>query len=89
MRRATPFRVPGEAATADAYIAHAGAYARFPTPSLQHGLRPMAFARLEHDFAKNSDHAIEASLLANPQLVRAVRGAGPRPHLRRPGVRAS
>jgi len=68
------FRV--KAATADAYIAHAGAYARFPALSLQHGLRPTAFARLEHDFAKNSDHAIEASLLANPQLCAQFVGQG-------------
>jgi len=65
-----------KAATADAYIAHAGAYVRFPALSLQHGLRPMAFARLEHDFASNNDHAIEASLLANPQLSAKFVGQG-------------
>jgi hypothetical protein len=65
-----------KAATADAYIVHAGAHVRFPTLSFVQGLRPMAFARLEHDFAGNNDHAIEASLLTNPQLSAQFVGQG-------------
>ena len=67
-------------ATAEAYIAHVGAHVRFPSLPLQAGLRPVAFARFEHDFANNSDHAIKASLLANPQSYEKFVGQGRGPN---------
>jgi hypothetical protein len=78
------FRV--KAATAEAYIGHVGAHVRFPSLSVQSGVRPIAFARFEHDFANNSDHAIEASLLANPQSYEQFVGQGRGPNSRVFGV---
>ena len=40
------------------------------------GLRPMAFARLERDFAGNKEHEVEASLLANRTASAAFVGQG-------------
>lgn len=68
------FRV--KPARADAYIAHAGAHARFPELKSMPGVRPVAFARLEHDFAVSKDHEVEASLLANPTASAAFVGQG-------------
>jgi hypothetical protein len=68
------FRV--KAATSETYIAHAGTHVRFPALLGQSGLRPTAFGRFEHDFAGNSDHAIRAGLLANPQTVEKFLGQG-------------
>jgi hypothetical protein len=72
------FRV--KEATAEAYIGHVGAHVRFPGFSFQPGLRPVAFGRFEHDFADNSDHAIKASLLANPQSYEQFVGQGRGPN---------
>lgn len=63
-------------AKAAAYIAHAGAHARFPELKGMSGVRPVAFARLEHDFARSKDHEVEASLLANPTATAAFIGQG-------------
>lgn len=68
------FRV--RSASAASYIAHAGAQVRFPSLSLQQGLRPVGFVRLEHDFAGNKSHAIQASLLANRDLFAQFVGQG-------------
>jgi len=63
-------------AHAQAYTAHAGVHVHFPELSAKLGLRPLAFARLEHDVARNRDHAIEASLLANPGAYEEFVGQG-------------
>jgi hypothetical protein len=66
-----------KASEAEAYIAHVGMHVRFPSLSHhQRGLRPTAYARYEHDFAGNDNHAIEASLLANPQASAEFLGQG-------------
>lgn len=61
------FRV--KAASAYAAIVHLGMNALFPTLSVEHGIRPIGFARFEHDLASDAEHGIQAGLLANPQLT--------------------
>ena len=58
-----------KAANAYAAIVHVGMNVLFPTLSAEHGIRPIGFARFEHDLASDAEHGIRAGLLANPQVT--------------------
>jgi len=61
---------------AAAYIVHAGLNARMPRISADVPVRPVAFARIERDFASNSEHSVIAGLQSNPGTTATFYGQG-------------
>jgi hypothetical protein len=61
---------------AAAYIVHAGLNARMPRIRADVPVRPVAFARIERDFASNSEHSVIAGLQSNPGTTETFYGQG-------------
>jgi outer membrane autotransporter protein len=64
------------AARATSRIAHVGLNAKMPRFAPDVPVRPVAFTRLEHDFAGSREHAIAAALQANSGYSQSFTGQG-------------
>ncbi|MBU6188879.1 MAG: autotransporter domain-containing protein [Betaproteobacteria bacterium] len=64
------------AATAATYIAHVGLNARLPRLVPNVPVRPVAFGRVEYDFASSREHAVTAAMQSNPSNALSFTGQG-------------
>ena len=64
------------AARAASRIAHIGLNAKWSRFVADVPVRPVAFTRLEHDFASSREHAVSAALQANPGYSQSFIGQG-------------